>query len=94
MAALRALTRPHHDRIEKELDLVDPAITRPAYTALLARFYGFYVPLEDALGVHDWDALGLDWPARRKRGLLEAGLAALGVGAEGLGRWMAAREGR
>lgn len=79
---LRAATRPSHERLETGLDLLDPAMTAERYRLVLTRFYGFYEPLEARLAsAGDWRTLGYDFDARRKTGLLEADLHALGLSA-------------
>lgn len=46
---LRSETRPAHDALDRSLDLIDRPLTRPEYTRLLARFYGFHRVTEPAL---------------------------------------------
>lgn len=74
--ALREASRGSHDRIEAALDVGGRITTPESYTGLLAAFYGFYRPLEDALAALDWADTGLDLDERRKAGLLAADLAA------------------
>ncbi len=75
---LRAESRPEHDALERELDLVESTLTLGAYRLRVEQFFGFYAPLEDRLG-----ALGafssLRIGAERKAPLLAADLLALGV---------------
>jgi heme oxygenase len=47
---LRHETVDRHQRVETALDLMRPDLTRPQWTRLVARFYGFYQPWETALG--------------------------------------------
>jgi heme oxygenase len=79
---LRDQTRHLHEQVERTVDL--PARLRSVahYASLLARFFGFYAPLEERLaGVGGYDAVGLDLAARRKTHLLRADLTTLGLGA-------------
>jgi len=77
---LRAETRPHHDAIEKALDLTSRTLTPFTYRQTLARFHGFYRPLEVGVqAVGGWADRGLDLAERWKTPLLEADLRALGV---------------
>lgn len=46
---LRTETRPHHDAIETSLDLMSDTLTLGAYRHTLARFHGFYRPLEASM---------------------------------------------
>jgi len=62
---------------------MDPAFSLPDYRRLLARFYGFYVPLEARLVV--WsraEGRGIDYAERVKAPDLERDLIALGETAE------------
>jgi heme oxygenase len=43
---LRNETADRHHRVERALDLMRPDLTRPQWTHLVARFYGFYQPWE------------------------------------------------
>lgn len=81
LAALRTNTRPAHDRLEAQLDLLRPDLTLGQYRELLERQHRLYRPLEAQLGQvipAEWRA-ALEWPARQKTGLLEADLRALGA---------------
>ncbi len=78
---LKGETRPEHDAIEAALDLASGALTVERYRRTLERFFGYYRPLEEAIHAIDgWAESGLDLGERRKAGLLEADLRALGVG--------------
>jgi heme oxygenase (biliverdin-IX-beta and delta-forming) len=46
---LKADTAERHERLERELGLMRPDLTRSAWTRLVGRFYGFYRPWEDAV---------------------------------------------
>ena len=77
---LKQETRADHDRIERALDLVQLCRSVEAYRRLLERYLGFYAPVEAALGrLEALDSLGVDLERRRKAGLLERDLAALGL---------------
>jgi len=78
LARLRAETRAEHDAIETVLDLVSGTLTLGTYRQTLARFHGFYRPLEVGVqAVGGWAARGLDLAGRWKTPLLEADLQAL-----------------
>jgi len=78
---LRAETRPHHNFIETALERMSDAITLGTYHQTLARFHGFYRPLEVGMqSVGGWADRGPDFAGRRKTQLLEADLRALSVG--------------
>ncbi len=76
---LKTETRPHHERTEAAVRLMDADLTPAAYRRHLEALYGFYVPLEHQLA----QRLGQAVPALRvderwKVPLLEADLRALG----------------
>ena len=75
---LRADTAERHRRIEHDLDLTRPTLTRAEWARVVARFYGFYAPWETAvarsLAGHELAAMAAE---RRKVRLLEADLADL-----------------
>jgi heme oxygenase len=77
---LRERTTHLHEQVERAVDLPARLCSVATYTSLLARFYGFYAPLEDCLaGVDDYAAVGLDFASRRKAHLLRDDLSALDV---------------
>lgn len=85
LTALRERTAALHDRVERAVDLPARLRSREAYANLLARFYGFYAPVEARLAaVGGYDAVGLNLEPRRKAGRLRADLHALGLAADGL----------
>jgi len=87
LARLKERTRPHHERVEANLGVMDPALTLDGYRVLLARFRGFHLPVERRLdALAPWDALGLDADERRKTPWLDADLRALGMDDEALAR--------
>lgn len=79
---LKHETRAQHEQIERVVDLAARFRSREGYRAVLARFYGFYVPLEAALAGVEGLALALDdlvtrWKADRlTRDLVALGLPA------------------
>jgi len=77
---MRAALRPHHDRIEQAVNLMDPAITRQHYVAFLARTFGFIEPCEVALRAASGPR-PFDLHERWKTTLLRENLAAVGMGA-------------
>ena len=83
LARLRAETRPAHDRLEAEFDILAQCRTDAAYAALLALLHGVHSRLEPALDAVAPAVLD-DWPERRKLHLLEQDLRQLGVDPERL----------
>lgn len=77
LVRLRRETRRAHDRLEAELNLLDPELTVTRYAHLLERFLGFHRVLEPRLDAWHAREPTLDWPERRKVHLLEADLAVL-----------------
>ncbi len=76
---LRDGTASLHERVERTVDIPAHLGSMPAYIGLLARFLGFYAPLEDRLaGVGGYESVGLDIAARRKAHLIRDDLRALG----------------
>jgi Heme oxygenase len=65
--------------IERQIDLKRVCASREAYAAHLARLYGFYLPLEDALRRHVAAREAGVGERRRKTPLLACDLAVLGV---------------
>jgi heme oxygenase len=78
LARLRAETRPAHDRLEAELDVLAQCRTDAAYASLLALLHGVHSRLEPALDAVAPAVLD-DWPDRRKLHLLDQDLRQLGV---------------
>ena len=78
---LKQETRERHRAVEQHLNLPRRLKTNHDYLSLLARLYGFYMPMElrlnDVQGLGD---LGLDLDSRRKTPLLVSDLLSLGVG--------------
>jgi heme oxygenase len=80
VAALRRATTVHHRELEDRLGLLGgPLDDLGSYRRLLERFRGFYAPVEERLDAwHAAEPGVVDWPARRKRHLLDADLAFVG----------------
>ena len=79
LARLKAETQTHHDAVERSIGLALPGLTLDHYARVLARFLGFYRPLERRLlAVPGLADMLPDLPGRRKAHLLAADLAALG----------------
>ena len=77
---LRSETRPHHDAIETAINLTSATLTLGSYRHTLARFHGFYRPLEVGMqAAGGWADHGFAVGARWKTSLLEADLRSLGV---------------
>ncbi|NDJ59535.1 MAG: biliverdin-producing heme oxygenase [Chloroflexi bacterium] len=87
LARLKAETRPQHDHLETNpfsVAIMNQTITRAQYRTMLARFYGFYAPLEPMLDHFDLSAVGIDFADRRKSHLLAADLRSLEMSLQGL----------
>ena len=82
-AALKASTAAAHSRVEVALGLLDPALTPSRLAGALAVLYGFWAPNEPALDAWASASPGLsarlDWPRRRRAGVLHDDLVALGA---------------
>lgn len=77
---LREQTHESHKRLEVRLDLLHAALSLDRYRRLLARFYGFYVPVETSLaGLCQNNVPDLQFTQRRKVHLLVQDLEALGL---------------
>lgn len=80
LGLLRERTKHLHEQVERTVDLPTRLNSVGHYTSLLARFHGFYAPLEERLsGGGGYDGVGLDLAARRKAHLLRDDLLALGL---------------
>ena len=76
---LRSGTTALHERVERTVNIPGHLGSLPAYTAMLARFHGFYAPLEDRLaGIGGYESVGLDIAARHKAHLIRDDLRTLG----------------
>ncbi|WNZ65863.1 biliverdin-producing heme oxygenase [Myxococcus sp. MxC21-1] len=79
MQRLKSETRPHHERTEAQVRLMDADLTPTAYRRHLEALHGFYVPLEARLARLGLEAVpGLSVHARWKVPLLKEDLRALG----------------
>lgn len=77
---LREQTQENHKRLEIRLDLLQAALSMDRYRMLLARFYGFYVPVETTLaGLCENRLPELQFPQRCKVKYLVRDLEALGL---------------
>lgn len=84
---LKTQTSHQHKRIEANLNLFDHAANVDEYCGLLARFFGFYAPLEPHVSVIIQTAgVNFDYAPRLKNPLLRTDLFALGLNDEQLQR--------
>ncbi|MCP3058600.1 biliverdin-producing heme oxygenase [Myxococcus sp. K38C18041901] len=84
---LKTETRPHHERAEAAVRLLEPGLTLDGYRRHLEALYGFHQPVEERLGAVLTEALpALHLRERLKRPWLEADLRALGHDAASLAR--------
>jgi heme oxygenase len=82
---LKLATGASHVALEKQLPLMNADLSRDEYRRCLARFYGFYAPLEDQLLTSPhWSGLALDYASRLKTPRLVRDLVALGSSAAAL----------
>lgn len=81
MQQLKVATEAQHIAMEQTVDLIKSSSSLAAYQALLQRFYGFYLPVENALRRLPWAQVGFDIDGRMKSALLAADLQWLGVSA-------------
>jgi heme oxygenase len=76
---LKEGTAAQHEAVERRVDLANRLSNPSAYVGLLGCFYGFYLPLETALGrVTGYETVGLHFDERRKTPSLVTDLGALG----------------
>jgi heme oxygenase len=79
LQTLKSETRPHHERAERVVRLMEPGLTPAGYQRHLEALYGLYLPLEATLAARLSDLfLELRLPERWKLPLLETDLRALG----------------
>jgi heme oxygenase len=84
---LKTETRPHHERTEAAVRLMDPDLSPDAYLRHLEALHGFYVPLEARLSARLADSVpALRAHERWKVPLLETDLRMLGHDAASLAR--------
>lgn len=80
LSRLKEATRPQHSALEDRVDVGRRAGTIEGYKGLLARFHGFYAPVEAALAaIPGWEAAGIDLSERMKTSLIRQDLTALGL---------------
>ncbi len=76
---LKTATNSRHAALERQLPLLDPSFSRPAYRQFTRRFYGYYAPLESQLiALPWWDSIGFDYLRRQKTPHLVQDLTAMG----------------
>lgn len=82
-ARLRAAVEPSHRRVESALGLGGDSVPVQRVTDALALLHGFFAPMETAMDAWALRSPGLagrvDWPRRRRTGILAADLHALGA---------------
>jgi heme oxygenase len=78
---LREATRPHHEAVERSVDLLRSCQSLDGYRRLLGRFLGFYEPAEARLSPWLEAVPGLDYSRRRKSSMLVDDLKAIGLDA-------------
>ncbi|PNG45595.1 heme oxygenase [Pseudomonas asplenii] len=81
---LRAGTAELHIALEKRLPFFSDLLDTQAFVRLMQAYYGFYLPLENALQQSDAIPTDFDLAARLKTPILLADLLALGVSAAAL----------
>lgn len=79
LTAVRAATRPLHDALEADLDMVSRLTTEAGRRQVLAAFLGIYEPAEQTLAPLLAPLPALDYPQRLKAPRLRADLADLGL---------------
>ncbi|MBK5511576.1 biliverdin-producing heme oxygenase [Pseudomonas sp. TH15] len=82
---LRAGTAELHIALEKRLPFFSDTLDTPAFVRLMQAYYGFYLPLENALINSGSIPPDFDLTPRLKAPTLRADLQALGLTAEALG---------
>lgn len=76
---LRQETAPLHLTVERELDLLDPALTVDRYRRVLKAFWGFYAPVESRIRILAVAAPPLRLPLPDRTALIERDLIALRI---------------
>lgn len=76
---LRRETAPHHQTLERQLDLLDPRLTLHRYRLILESFQMFYAAVERELPRLVATTPALGFPLRARAALLERDLLALGL---------------
>lgn len=82
---LRAGTAELHIALEKRLPFFSDTLDTPAFVRLMQAYYGFYLPMENALINSSSIPPDFDLTPRLKAPTLRADLQALGLTAEALG---------
>jgi heme oxygenase (biliverdin-IX-beta and delta-forming) len=85
LTAMRATLRPHHDSIERSLNLMDGNVDRHRYVRFIERSYGFVASCERQLDLERAPE-ALEVERRLKTPLLRNNLASLGYTAESIDR--------
>lgn len=84
---LKQATSQRHAALERQLTLLDPNLSYPAYRQCARRFFGYYAPLEARLlALPWWESIGFDYGQRHKTPRVEQDLIALGDTQEALAR--------
>lgn len=78
LSRLRVATRDAHEQLETRLDILSRIGSGESRRELVERFHGWHGGVEAALSPVLTQVAGLDYAGRRRAGVLEADLAALG----------------
>ena len=81
---LKIETRPIHQQLENDLDLLADRLSSASYCRTLEKFYGFYRPFEEQLFPLLPDELSGIFAARRKVPMIESDLRFFGIAPETL----------
>ena len=81
---LRAGTAELHIRLERQLPFFSDQLDTNAFQRLMQAYYGFYMPLENALLDSDMTSADFDLVSRLKAPTLRKDLHALGLSAEAI----------
>ena len=77
---LKQETQQYHDKIERDIDIVNKHLSLEDYTQLLKKFWGFYSPVEARIdGIQGKNTFSFDFKNRKKAFLLKNDLNTLGV---------------
>ena len=76
---LRRETSAQHQRLERQLDLLDPELSLRRYRLVLESFYGFYAPIESELPRLLATSRPLGFSLRARAELLKRDLLSLGL---------------
>jgi heme oxygenase len=80
-------TSVRHAALERQLPLLNPQLSLESYHCLVAKFHGYYAPLEERiLELPWWEEIKFDYAERRKTPLLKQDLLSLGTTADGLAK--------